>query len=90
VIGKLGIEELDEAVAFVGTGDDGQPVTKDLEAAVPLLADQATFARWGCDETVDGSAVGGSAGVDEKGRAVGECDASEADDGRIEGGEVAA
>jgi hypothetical protein len=54
MIWKLGVEKLDEAVAFLGTGDDGEFVVEDLDAVVPLQADETAFAGLRCDETEDG------------------------------------
>lgn len=51
----MGVQKLDEAVAFVGAGDDGKSVVKDLKAVVPLLADEIAFAGWGGYEAVDGT-----------------------------------
>ena len=89
MVGELGVEELDKAVAFVGAGDNGQPVAEDLDAVVPLLVDEPSFAGRRRDETVDGSAVGGSAGGDGNDRAIGESDACEVYDGRVERCKVA-
>ena len=89
MVWKLGVEKLDEAVAFVGASDNGQLVAENLDAVVPLLVDEAAFAgRW-CDETVDGGAIGGNTGSDRKGRAIHEDNTSETDNGNVEGSEVA-
>ncbi len=82
------IEELQETVAFVWCGEDGDLVVEDLDAGVPLFADEATFARCGCYEAKDRSAVGGGAGRERERCSVGEDDLGEADDGDVEGGEV--
>lgn len=89
MVWELGVEKLDEAVAFVGTGDDGQFVAENLNAIVPLLADEAAFTGRRRDETEDGGSVGSGTSSDGKGRAIGEGNTGEADDGRIERGEVA-
>lgn len=70
MVGELGVQELDKAVAFVGTSDDGELVTQDLEAVVPLLANEPTFAWWRRDETIDGSAISGRTGSDGDGGTV--------------------
>ena len=46
MVGELGVEELDQAVAFFGRGKDGDLVAQNLHAVVPLLVDEAAFA-WG-------------------------------------------
>ncbi len=88
MIWQLGIEKLDESVAFVWAGDDGELVAQDLEAVVPLLVNEAAFARWRCDKTVDRGAVGRGACRDRKSRAIGEGNAVEENDGRVERSEV--
>ena len=52
--------------------------------SVPLLVDEPSFAGRRRDKTVDGSAIGGSAGSDGNDRAIGEGDTCEADYGRVE------
>jgi hypothetical protein len=59
VVGELGVEELNQAIGFVWSRDDRDLVAQNLEAVVPLLANEAAFARRGRDEAIDGSAVGG-------------------------------
>ena len=39
-----------KAVAFLGRGEDGYLIAENLNAGVPLLADEASLARWRCDE----------------------------------------
>ena len=90
MVGELGIEELDEAVFLVGTGEDGDAVAGELNAHVPILADEPTLARRRRDEAVDGSAIGCGAGGYWDGGAVGEDDGGEVNDGDAEGGEVGA
>ena len=89
MIRQLSVEKLDKTVAFVGPCDDGELVAEDLDSVVPPLVNETAFAGRRRDEAVDGGAVGGGARGDGKGRTVGEDDASEADDGCIEGSEVA-
>jgi len=88
VIRELAVEKLDEAVGLIGAGNDGEFVAQDLEAVIPLLVDEPTLPWWGCNEAVDRGAVGRGAGGDGKGRAVGQSDAGEADDRRIEWCEI--
>jgi hypothetical protein len=89
MVGELSVEELGGAVAFVKAGDDGELVAEDLDSVVPPLVNETAFAGRRRDEAVDGGAVGGGASGNGKGRAVGEGDAGEADDGCPEGSEVA-
>jgi hypothetical protein len=80
VVGKLGVQELEKAVALVGAGDDCELVAQDLEAVVPLLANEPAFAWCRCDKAIDGSAIGGSAGSDGEDGTVGQGNAGETDE----------
>lgn len=90
MIRELTVEKLDETVGLIGARNDGEFVAQDLDAVVPLLVDVAAFAWWRCNEAIDGGAVGRCAGGDGKGRAIGQRDAGEADDGGIERCEITA
>ena len=88
MIGKLVVEELQQAVALVWRSEGGSLVLENLDAGVPLFPDKAALTwRWS-NEAEEGSTVGGGAGGKGECGAVGEDDLRKADDRSVEGGEI--
>src|ERR1700733_2200590 len=90
MVGELGIEELEQAVALLGGCKYSELVAQDLDAVVPSLMDESAVTVRRSDEAIDGCAIGGSAGGDGEQGAVGEGDAGELNDRDAEGSEIGA
>ena len=58
MVRDLGVNELNEAVALVWGGDDGDIAADDREQNIELLTEEASLA-WRRDGSKDGGAVGG-------------------------------
>ena len=89
VVWNLGVDELNEPVSLLGTGDDGDIAADDGEETIELTAEEPSLGGRGRDGAKDGGALDGIFGGEGDGGPVGENDADEADDGLVKGCEIA-
>ena len=59
MVGNLGIDELDEAVTFLGGGEDGDIAAGDGEETIELTVEEASLGGGRRDGSKDGGTVGG-------------------------------
>src|SRR4029077_12060763 len=77
VVGNLGVDELNEAVTLLGTGEDGDITARDAEESIELTAEKSSFGGRRGDGAEDGGAVGGGVGGEREGGSVGGDEAGE-------------
>ncbi len=89
MVGNLAVDELNEPVNLLGGGNDRDIAAGDSEEPVELTAEEASLGGRRGDGAKDRSTVDGFVRGEGDGCPVCENEAGEADDGLVEGGEVA-
>lgn len=89
VIGKLVVEELQEAVSLFRRGEDGDLGVERLNSVVPLSSDEASVVGRRRYQAEDGRTIGGGGGGERKCGSVGEDHFGKVNDGDVIRGEVA-